>query len=221
MAYPFSGYTGATDCYNPENPLSQSEPSYLPNTLKCFESFPVPPGILALPEEPYAYDLWLQNYLDATGGINFNDKFTKTMKLADGTSKLAEKSFINIVQTHLAYNVNDLNTVYALREPTNEETMMMTNLSITYGAKGMFYFWWGSWGILGSTNYGRSLAMETDNTKRVENVYGQFAGQNSSKIGTVAEINDNISYDKWGKYLMSFNNEDRHSYIYRNPDERA
>src|SRR5207249_9918859 len=89
---------------------------------------------------------------------------------------------------------------------------MLSYLPITYGAKGQFYFIWGSWGELGSSSFGRSFS-EENFEPRQENIYHQYTGQNSSKTGTLGEVNAKLN--AWSPYLMSFDNVNRHSYIYR------
>ncbi|HWA05259.1 MAG TPA: hypothetical protein VG961_01835, partial [Ignavibacteria bacterium] len=57
-------------------------------------------GILASATSPAEYDDWLQFALDDDPVID-NSRFTPMMKLADETSKLCNKPFVNIVQAHL------------------------------------------------------------------------------------------------------------------------
>ncbi len=106
-----------------------------------------------------------------------------------------------------------------MREPTNEELDMNVNLAVTYGARGISYFEYNAYLCLSGTIYGRGLCDPVncnidpaDVTPRIQNVYGQ---QKWDKI-----ININQRLKTWGPTLMSFNNTDRHSYIYRLADER-
>jgi hypothetical protein len=116
--------------------------------------------------------------------------------------------FVNLVQTHL-YNTPGCK----LREPTNEELNLMVNLSLTYGAKSELYFWYGGWGDIPSESYGRGLVEDdTLRTPRYTNVYGE------AKWDTIKAINKRLK--KWGPYLMSFDNLNRHSCRFYDENER-
>jgi hypothetical protein len=192
-------------------------------------------GRFSLPASPAAYDTWLQGYLDHSDNPLWNQYFISRLKLADEVSKLANKPFVNIIQTHLWYSCclnkkklwcdnsapGDLYDL--IREPTNEELKMMANIAVTYGAKAQFYFVWTSGGAFTGDFFYRGLsgtdAQPENNLPRDNNVYNQYnGGAGSSKFGTIAEINSFLN--AWGAYLMSFDNDNRHSYIYRLENER-
>ncbi len=72
----------------------------IPNTLPVSGPNSIDSGILAAATSPAEYDDWLQFALDDDPVID-NSRFTPMMKLADETSKLCNKPFVNIVQAHL------------------------------------------------------------------------------------------------------------------------
>lgn len=83
------------------------------------------------------YDNWLQTYLD-NNQYPYDQYYTAKIKMLDTLSRISNLPLVFMVQTHV------WNTPYAkLREPINEEIKLMINLSLTSGAKGMLYFWYG------------------------------------------------------------------------------
>lgn len=122
-----------------------------------------------------------------------------------------------IVQTHLWYTLSNI-----YREPSNEELDLLVNLPISYGSRGMIYFWYTGWGNLPEPDlqhntFGRGLTNPLNTwpptyEKRTTNVYNQ------NKWGKIVEINGRLK--TWGPTLMSFTNSDRKSYIYRLGTER-
>ena len=97
------------------------------------------------------------------------------------------------------------------REPTNEELNMMTNVAISYGAKGIVYWWFptGYWG----GNCGYSLGFIDTNNQPRNNIFGQDKWQNLKNI--IHRV------QKWQTAVMSFDNTKTNSYIYRNETERG
>lgn len=153
------------------------------------------------------YEQWLINEFD-----NPNDpfSFTNYLKSLQSVSKISGKPFVDIFQDHLWKDGN-----YIQREPTNEELKMMANVIVTYGAKGIMHFWYGSFND-SETKYGYGLTEPYPNpVPRNKNVYDQYG-----KFDTVGKINLKLSHNKWGQYLMSFNDADIRSYRYYDPTER-
>jgi len=101
------------------------------------------------------------------------------------------------------------------REPTNEELNMMANVGVSYGVKGMIYFMYTSWSS-NNCRYGTGITVPNETATRTGNYYGEV---NPNKEQTFQAIVNRLS-NKWGSYLLSFNNADRHSYIYDDPAER-
>lgn len=193
-----------------ETPSSNSF-SKIPTTLPVTNG----PGILATPINPEAYDDWLQDnldyspyYLETDDEINLacgnlpQDKgnFRYIMQLGNKISKLANIPFIAMLQSHLWFRPCEVR-----REPTKEEMNMMTNLSVSYGAKGNIFFAYDSWGSLNGSEYSRGLFEDTY-LPRDSNVYKQ------PKWTTIKEIVKRLKV--WSPYTMSFDTS-RKSYIYR------
>jgi len=189
--------------------------SYIPNTFpnceynmaagKLGESAPVP-----------VYEDNLQDLLDHHGLFIDNGLAT-----ANYISKELKIPFIFLEQAHLWLNESTLDTEnYSQREPTNEELEVMGCIGISYGAKGLSYFSYDSWGSFEPNTsqkyqYGRGL-MENpavDTAKRYCNVYGQ------NKWNKVVELNS--KYKKWGEYIMGFDIDSSKSYIYHSQTDRA
>ncbi len=205
-SYPFQGHTGV----------------YIPNTLPKCSEFPgacqynPSTGMLANSTTPGLYETWMQDMFD---DLNSRTSFRYEMYRADTISKQLDIPFIDIFQTHLWKTGG-----YTQREPTNEEMDLMSNLAVSYGAKGLLSFWYDSFGCINSgDNYGRGLTDPepcgapqgaSGLIPRHDNVYGQWQnGAGSSKFLTVGSMNQRLR--KWGPALMSFDNANRHSYIYR------
>ena len=223
FSYPFNGYKQGSPA--PDSWLNTpfTEEVYVPETLP-HSDYNESEGRFSLPASTEDYDYWLQTYLDRDDSYHFNDKMTGVYKFCDEISKECEIPFVNIVQTHLWYSQGLATTTpYIQREPTNEEMEMMANVSVTYGAKAQFWFWWGSDGAMTDNYFSRGLCEPpgpNHNLPRHDNVYGQYqGGAGSSKIGTVGRVNENLN--KWSDVLMSFDNDNRHSYIYRDETERT
>lgn len=139
--YPLTG----SNTYPPPNGFSK-----IPNTLNL-PSLPSP-GILATAVSPSEYDTWLQEHFDASGYPNpstdaweeremWEDPgyYRWNLELANGISKIRNINWINMPQAHLWYEPN----AEVRREPTNEELDLMTNMALSYGAKGLIYFFMG------------------------------------------------------------------------------
>lgn len=179
--------------------------SYHPSTLATW-TWDNTIGHNSYPSTPAFYDDWLQQRLDVIPGPCGG--FTKVMKLADGITKIdPDIRIINMHQSHFLYGDEG-----ALKEPSNEEMDVMANLAISYGAKGILHYYYPSWGNLSSQNYDWGLTNFPGIQPRITNVYGQPKWQ---KI-----IDMHERFKTWGPYLMSFDNTNRQSYIYRIQSER-
>jgi len=202
-------------------PYNNTTFAKIPTTLPVISG----PGVAANPISPSAYDDWLQENIDYSPayfeqGSTMNYPWTDTarqwegafrwsMKMGDSISKAMNIPFIYNAQSHLWYYAEG----ESHKEPTNEEMEMIANVSITYGARGLLYFFYGWWNGPGITQYcpnnecyGRGF-VDPGNVPRTSNAYGQNKWQMIK--GQVQRIK------KWEPYIMSFNNTDRHSYIYR------
>ncbi|MBS1550488.1 MAG: T9SS type A sorting domain-containing protein [Bacteroidetes bacterium] len=188
--------------------------SYNPNTLPVYHAFPgieydSVKGLLAYPDSPSNYDNWLQFNLDDRS-IIFN--FKKVMKICDELSKDALVDIIDLHQSHLWNQYN-----HKLKEPTNEELELTANLALTYGSKGFMYFAYN--GVCEGNGYNTTYAPSgnppaysagfVDKNKNIRdiNAYGQNKWDFFKKYDRLLE--------KWGPYLMSFDNANRKSYIVR------
>jgi len=199
-------------------------------------TLPVTKGnkIIGEPVTPSQYDTWLQDnlnhrpysYSDEHNDLKCNTEkgnsvnqelghFRYKMQLCDSLSKLANIPFIYMAQAHQWYNPWEVR-----REPTNEELQMMANVAVSYGVKGMLYYSFSSFeGANFGANYGTGLIMPIINNivqLRNSNYYSQT---NPNKIETIQSITNRL-INKWGQYLVNFNNADRHSYIYNDNNER-
>lgn len=199
--YPINA-SPAPGCENATAQFSQ-----IPSTLNAGGDY-----VLADSTPPETYDAWLQGMLDTVCGLYFPNGlnqegpkipgvFMHLMKYGDSLSKSFNVPFIAMLQAHQWASSGEVD-----REPTNEEFNLMTNLAVSYGAKGITYWWYPSTGN-NKCDHSRGF-LETDGSKRVTNVYGQNKWD-SAKV-TIDRLQN-----KWGPHLLSFNNADRHSYIYR------
>ena len=207
--------------------------SKIPNTLLKHSG----DSILAKAVSPAAYDDWLQDninckpycleegvYNDHTCFVNScgretsgdlhqdQGNFRFQMQLCDAISKLADIPFIMMPQAHQWFLPGEVR-----REPTNEELNMMANVGVSYGVRGMIYFMYASWIDHNSCRYASGITLPNDTALKTINYYGE---SNPDKKQTFQGIVNRLS-NKWGPYLMSFNNTDRHSYIYNDETERG
>ncbi len=189
--------------------------SLIPNTLN------VTPGTTSLYAlaSPQNYDAWLQGLLDTTcviyegGPLPANSlfligDFRYLMQHGNQVSARTNKPFIAMLQAH-QWNLNG----EVDREPTNEEQNLMVNEAVSYGAKGIIFWGWGSFHDPNypECKYARGITGE-DGQPRLQNEYGQ------QKWDTLKRITQRL--EQWGPTLMSFDNTQTSSYIYRLPAER-
>jgi len=200
-----------TECYNFEgwrdDEHGGGRESYVPTTLYNRQNYQILDGILAYKMLPADYDDWIQDHFDnyREPGLNLRH----ILQLSDSVSRLGNVPFQFLHQAHLWMDKGHM-----LKEPTNEEMALTANLAISYGAKGLMYFAWGSSNstydtarvdTTGPVVCSRGL-VNTDYTPRRLNVYGQ------NKWEAIKQINEKIK--KWDSYLMRFDSQ-RSSYIVR------
>jgi len=94
-------------------------------------------GVLSYVTSSEKYEYWLQNHVE---------RYNNYMSILD----------INNLMLHLSKN--SLNLIYCpqahmfymdggpLKEPTNEEIELQTDLALMHNTKGIMYYWFGSWG---------------------------------------------------------------------------
>ncbi|HMQ80652.1 MAG TPA: hypothetical protein PKE39_16695 [Ignavibacteria bacterium] len=147
--------------YDPPDPYWTT--SKIPPTLPKTGCPPnTPCGILscttATTEE---YDSWLQDNYDHSpfyleSGIyqdrpessnpcnqyehpELKGNFRYTLKVCDEISRMGNIPFVFMPQAHQWFTPHEIN-----REPTNEELEVMANLAVTYGARGLMWWWYPS-----------------------------------------------------------------------------
>ena len=220
-AHPNNSCSGFS-CNLGNNPYSQ-----LPNTLPIFltsnggNNFPIN-YILGNPSAPTDYDAWLQGLFDTVcanyenGNYNWNNcppenygDFMFLMKRGNALSKLSNKPFIPMLQAHQWMSNFEVD-----REPTNEELDLMTNLAVSYGVKGIVYWMFPSFDSPNPACYYCRGLIDLDNVNpRPNNVYLQ------PKWINFLQITQRLT--NWGPTLMSFDNTQTNSYIYRFGNERS
>ncbi|MFI5145488.1 MAG: hypothetical protein ACHQJ4_07810, partial [Ignavibacteria bacterium] len=191
----------------------------IPETLPCTTGT----CLLADLKPPLTYDNWLQNQLDktpypTTGEYGFKIQqdpgwWKYTMKLSNDLSLNYHVPFITMLQTHLNYYPS----IEDRREPISEEIKLTTNLAISYGTKGIIYFWFGGddRNICSDTNFNKGLIDKMDENgpvPRRTNFYGE------AKWDSLAALYKLIT--KWMPYLISFEPSQTHSYSCYNTAER-
>jgi len=183
--------------------------SVIPSTLPVFEG----DTILAVTRSPENYDRWLQSRFDTVcrfyegGDIDFNTNkpypyegvFMFMLKWGSDIAKLCDIPFIVMLQAHQFVSPFEVD-----REPTIEEQDLMTNLAVSYGAKGITYWWMPSYF---NNMCDHSLGLIRNGQPRGRNLYGQ------PKWDSLKSTIDRL--EKWGPTLMSFDNQQTNSYIYR------
>ena len=217
-AYPFNS--------DNSDPATSNSPAKIPNTLpviSCGGSQSC--GILSNPVPPGEFDSWLQDNMDHqpfyfASTEAWDPTFREYLwargisryifELGDNISRTKNIPFILMPQSHSWYNPD----VEIHNEPTNEELDLQANLAVSYGARGLMYFAWDSKGNPGDPQYHRALT-EPDGTLRQKNVYGQIKTKKQTMIDLI------IRMKKWEPYIMSFENGNRKTFIYRIPAERT
>src|SRR5690606_30880530 len=95
-----------------------------------------------------------------------------------------------------------------------EELAMTTNLALSYGAKGIIYFWYGGGDDCGDPLFGKGFIDDGSGpgNPRYTNAYGQ------AKWDTLVKIHKRIR--KWAPYLINFDYTLSKSYKFRIEEER-
>lgn len=203
-------------CYDDDQKFSKIPSSLLTSTG---------PGVLASSTSSDSYDDWLQDNLDhqpyqlvagqlptdliwCNGGLINQDwgNFRYRMQLGDEISKMKNIPFIYMVQSHQWFRSQEVR-----REPTIEEMDLLSNISVSYGARGNIFFEYSSSNPVSAGSYNRGLFdVPSGSTEipRYRNFYNQLKWDKAQEI--IKRLKT-----KWGPYLMSFDNCHRHSYIYR------
>jgi len=215
-------------CYN--TPQNQQLFSKIPETLPSTSGDRVLAKVVSVSE----YEDWLQDNLDhvpsvweggpkvtcSVGSTNFEQwpgDFRSALQMCNALSKLSGKPFIFMPQAHELYTQWEIH-----REPTNEELDMMANVIVSYGAKSLHYYAFPSFEqTLPPGDFGTGIANPDYNLREV-NYYGQSSANGSrDKWEVFQSIADRMTNpNKWGPYLMSFDNTKTNSYIYRLENER-
>lgn len=176
---------------------------YIPGSLPI-HGYNESAGIFGIDAAPDDYDKWLNEYLDENKNAWFD--LIRYFKLANSISRESDIPFINLIQTHVVRWSG-----HHLREPTNEEISLMVNLGISYGAKGTIYFYMNGSGKIGVGNFDRGLGdineLGNYDKPRYLNVYGQPKWDSLKAL--------NRTQEKWGPYIMGFDNKSTRSYILR------
>lgn len=199
-----------TRCYN-FGP--QVQYSRLPNTLGASTNSGEEYGTRVVPND---YDAWLQNQLDTTCDfflstgyyseagqhpLVYKGVFSYLLKRGNAVSKLCDIPLIMMLQAHQWVSEGELD-----REPTIEEQKLMANLSVSYGAKGVIYWQMPTFGNPSSCFHCRGIA-ESFTQPRSTNLYSQPKWDSLKR--------DIARLKTWGPILMSFDNKETNSYIYR------
>jgi hypothetical protein len=197
-AYPFVGnasaYHGGTyDGNYSLHPRTLLDTSYDPTK-----------GILSYTADREIYESWLQGLLDS-----YNGGFCFINRQMDYFMKNTDTKIIYAPQAHLWYARG-----HKLKEPSNEELEVETYIPLTYGAKGIMYFSFTSWGNICclDTAYARTI-MDIDIQPRHNSEYHQ------DKYAKFIDISKKIH--KWSPYLLKFNDANRKSYSFRQDTART
>jgi hypothetical protein len=188
-----------------------ADSQYVPSTLwsSPHASFDTVNGMLAQVTLPNNYDSKLNDCLD--------EAFKSMSNLSDYMQQEANVPLKVLLQAHSWF---EMKNEHVLKEPTNEELSVLANTCISYGAKGIQWFWYGAkndrpWGGLvyasGLLNSGGPSAY--DGSLRTTNAYGQPKAQEIKNISA--------RLMKWGPYVMSFNNSGRKTCVYRDEIQRG
>ncbi|MBS1494245.1 MAG: hypothetical protein JST55_12080 [Bacteroidetes bacterium] len=200
-----------TQCYNFEGwdkehfyKMPAARESTIPYTLKDNKFDEAKLTLGRYPLSPDAYDDWLQQNLDDTKMNRYALSLTYILKHSQEISGLSSIPFYYMPQAHLwSY------PTHFLREPTNEEAELTNALAVSYGAKGILYFWYGY--VEDSKTHARGLCNPPEPgtnypSPRYINSYGQ------PKWEKYKSMNELLL--KWEPYIMSFDYTGK-SYIYQ------
>ena len=188
-----------------------SQYSLIPNTFTVSATN----SDLFTKEAPGTYDRWLQGQMDTTCEAYESSDYTAggnephiagvyqfLMKRGNALSKSLNIPFVAMLQAHQWYSGGEID-----REPTNEELNMMVNMAVSYGAKGIIYWWYPSFGNMTACNNYSFGFVDSNGIPRANNIYGQ------PKWDSLKRLNQRL--EQWGPTLMSFDNTQTSSFIYR------
>jgi hypothetical protein len=199
--------------------------SKVPNTLPVLNKKQID-SVLAMYVSVDEYEDYLQDNINNPNYILEGDNYINTfcndyisyyqlrqdqgnfrfiMQLCDSISKLADIPFIFMPQVHQNFVPGEVR-----REPTNQELNMITNVALTYGAKGLLYFSYITWHKPGENIYVKGITEDDDTTLRTLNFYHQIYPNKKETLQNIVRHIDN----SWGNILLKFDNKSRKSYIY-------
>ena len=185
--------------------------SYHPNTL-LNDDYEPKEGVLSYSNYPIPYDNWLQNrvetHQDITTIMEINNLMVDLSK-TDGT-----QSGLNVIycpQAHSFYMEGG-----PLKEPTNEEIDIQTNIALMHNAKGIMFYSYNSFGNFNipSMGYSRGImdTLDWSYIPRTNTVYGQ------NKFAKIQELSRKLN--TWKSHFMRFNQDQTQRCIYRNESSR-
>ncbi len=185
--------------------------SYHPNTLLNYDYEPKE-GVLSYSNYPIPYDNWLQNRVESHQDVTTIMEINNLM--VDISKTVGTQSGLNVIycpQAHSFYMEGG-----PLKEPTNEEIEIQTNIALMHNAKGIMFYSYNSSGNFNipSMGYSRGI-MDTlgwNYTPRTNTVYGQ------NKFAKIQEIS--LKLNKWKSHLLRFNQDQTQRCIYRNESSR-
>ena len=187
---------------------------YIPNTLPV-SGYNVSEGRLGLPYDPQQYEINFNQNID-----NYEHHYIDFLNKANMISRERNVPHVAAIQIHSWYNGDE--TLYSLREPTNEEIEVLAGIAITYGAKGIIYHAYNSMdkttsrgnqytrGLIG--DFTNPVTSECNGEKRIRNAYEQ---QKWDFIYILTSKLKNL-----GKTIIKFKNTETNSYRYHIPEER-
>lgn len=185
--------------------------SYHPSSLLT-EDYNPGKGVLSYVTGRENYENWLQDRVEK------NQNFTTIMDInnlmVDLSKTVENQSGLNVVFCPQAHSF--LMDGGPLKEPTNEEIELQTNISLMHNAKGIMYYWFGSWGKFTEPMFSRGIMDDDNNDGKLTPRYNSVYNQN--KFAKIQELA--LKMNKWGPYFMKFDPDQTRNCIYRNPADR-
>ena len=184
----------------------------IPNALQS-SPYDSSKGFLGEPAGISAYESEIQLLFDRTligeeegvkKGLRYPVKYLKE-------PTTPEKPFYFTPQVLMEYYNPGLQN----REPTTEEQEAMVDIAVSYGAKGIIYYEYISWGNFKfpDDTYARGIVESDWETPRRQNIYGE------NKWNKLCSLN--LKLKTWGPKLMDFSIKNTTSYSYRLSDQRS
>ncbi|HEY5122910.1 MAG TPA: hypothetical protein VIK14_04165, partial [Ignavibacteria bacterium] len=176
--------------------------SYHPYTLTNAD-YNVDSMRLSHPVFPRIYDNNLQDKLDyKIGGTGLIYVYSLMDRLA--------KTGMNVLCCPQAHGWWGL--FHRLKEPSNEELELQACLALSYNAKGIMYFAYNSFDDTIKPEHARGI-INSDGSQRTYSSYGQ------NKFAGIKDLD--IKLNKWGPYILKFDNTKTRTCIYRIDTSRA